>query len=235
MRRQEILVKLAVAAIICVFFCVSAPAHGTSLRASPDSKFEISFSSSVRNTPITGRLLLVITRNNDVEPRLQAGDWDNVVVPLFGIDVNQLRPGVPAVIDSNTPGFPLRHLGDLPAGDYYVQAILNVYTECHRSDGHDLWMHLDQWEGQHFNTSPGNLISGVQRVYLDPRSGFDVLLVLSKISPPIQPPSDTDWVKHIKFRSSLLSKFWGCPIYLGATVLLPKGYAQHPAVHYPVV
>ena len=55
------------------------------------------------------------------------------------------------------------------------------------------------------------------------------------LSDLVPAPSDTDWVKHIKFQSSLLSKFWGCPIYLGATVLLPKGYAQHPGVHYPVV
>lgn len=237
MRRQEIPMKLAVAigVLIGVFSCVASPARGTSLRASADSEFEISFSSSVRSTPITGRLLVVVTRNNNVEPRLQAGDWDNVVVPLFGIDVNQLRPNVPAVIDSNTPGFPLRRLGDLPAGDYYVQAVLNVYTECHRSDGHSVWVHLDQWEGQHFNTSPGNLISAVQRVHLDPATGFDVPLILSKLIPLVPAPSDTDWVKHIKFRSSLLSKFWGCPIYLGATVLLPRGYAQHPHVGYPVI
>ncbi|MBW8713231.1 MAG: enterochelin esterase-like enzyme, partial [Acidobacteria bacterium] len=41
-------------------------------------------------------------------------------------------------------------------------------------------------------------------------------------------------VKRIKFQSAILSKWWGQPIYLGATVLLPKGYDTHPNVRYPV-
>jgi enterochelin esterase-like enzyme len=39
----------------------------------------------------------------------------------------------------------------------------------------------------------------------------------------------------VKFQSKLLSAFWGHPIFLGATVLLPKGYDSHPEVKYPVV
>ena len=41
--------------------------------------------------------------------------------------------------------------------------------------------------------------------------------------PPIQPPADTELVKRIKIQSEILTKWWGHPIYLGATVLLPKG------------
>ena len=36
-------------------------------------------------------------------------------------------------------------------------------------------------------------------------------------------------------KSELLSKFWGYPVYLGATVILPKGYEENPEVRYPVV
>ena len=48
-------------------------------------------------------------------------------------------------------------------------------------------------------------------------------------------PADTEWVKRVKIKSRLLSEFWGQPIHLGATVLLPKGYETHPEVRYPVV
>jgi hypothetical protein len=41
-------------------------------------------------------------------------------------------------------------------------------------------------------------------------------------------------VKRIKIQSAILTKWWGHPIYLGATVLLPKEYDAHPAVRYPV-
>jgi hypothetical protein len=42
-------------------------------------------------------------------------------------------------------------------------------------------------------------------------------------------------VKRVKFQSKLLSQFWGRPIYLGATVLLPRGYSEHPDTFYPVI
>ncbi len=139
------------------------------------------------------------------------------------------------MIGATTLGFPARSLGDIPAGDYYVQALLNVYTEFHRSDGHTIWAHMDQWEGQQFNRSPGNLYSTVEKVHLDPAAGYDVKLNLTETIPPVEIPPDTAWVKHIKIQSKLLSKFWGRPIYLGAVVLLPMGYDSHPASHYPVI
>ena len=58
---------------------------------------------------------------------------------------------------------------------------------------------------------------------------------LTKVIPPVETPNDTKWVKHIKIQSNLLTKFWGQPIYLGATVLLPKGYDSHSSVSYPVL
>jgi len=36
-------------------------------------------------------------------------------------------------------------------------------------------------------------------------------------------------------QSPLRRRFWCRPIYIGATVLLPKGYDQHPGVLYPSV
>src|SRR5437899_2961970 len=51
---------------------------------------------------------------------------------------------------------------------------------------------------------------------------------------PIKVAADTDLVKRIKIQSQVLTKWWGQPIFLGATILLPKDYAQHPEVLYPV-
>ncbi len=42
--------------------------------------------------------------------------------------------------------------------------------------------------------------------------------------PPVEVPADTAFVKRFKIQSPLLTKFWGRPIYLGATVLLPRDY-----------
>ncbi len=199
-----------------------------------DIKFDVSFPDSAHSGTITGRVFVVIAQKESPEPRLQAGGWGDTA-PIFGLDINVLAPGRAAVIDAATPGYPARSLRDIPAGDYYVQAIVNVYTEFHRSDGHTIWAHMDQWEGQHFNRSPGNLYSEVQRVHLDPSAGYDVHLNLTKVIPPVTPPADTEWVKHIKIQSDMLTKFWGHPMYIGAIVLLPRGYDKHPNAHYPVI
>jgi S-formylglutathione hydrolase FrmB len=196
-------------------------------------QFEISFPATVNSGELTGRVYVMITSNDRREPRFQAGGWSNSV-PFFAKDVEKMKPGDSAVIDETVLGYPLQSLQEIPAGDYYVQALINIYTEFRRSDGHVIWAHMDQWEGQSFTRSPGNLYSEVQKVHLDPGRGYTIKLSLDKVIPPVEAPEDTEWVKHIKFQSPLLSEFWGQPIYLGATVLLPKGYDSHPDVEYPV-
>ncbi|MGZ4822567.1 MAG: alpha/beta hydrolase-fold protein, partial [Terriglobales bacterium] len=197
-------------------------------------RFQVSFPAAAHAQPITGRVFVIITRQERREPRLQAGWWFQQT-PIYGADVSQLQPGQPAIIDASTLGYPFKNLKELPAGEYYVQALINLYTEFHRSDGHTLWAHMDQWEGQQFNKSPGNLYSDVQKVRLDPAAGYDIKLEADRVIPPVEVPEDTTYVKRVKFESKLVSRFWGHPMYIGATVLLPKGYAEHPNQRYPVV
>jgi len=154
---------------------------------------------------------------------------------MIAIDVQGLQPGQSATLDSLTLGYPLKSVRELPPGDYHVQALLNIYTRFQRSDGHTIWAHMDQWEGQQFNKSPGNLYSDTGYFHLDPLTGYEIRLSLTHKIPTPLPPGDTPYVKHIKIQSKLLTQFWGQPIYLGATVLLPEGYDAHPSAHYPVL
>ena len=217
---------------LVILFALSTVAYTRAQAA--DQKFEISFPASAHAGPITGRVFVALTRHANPEPRLQVAGWQRST-PIFGVDVDQLKPGDWTQIDGGTLGYPLHSLRELPAGEYYVQAIVNVYTEFHRAKGPAIWAHMDQWEGQHFNRSPGNLYSDVQQVHLDPTAGYVIRLTASKVIPPVEVPADTAWVKHVKIQSKLLSDFWGQPIYLGAVVLLPKGYDSHPNVSYPAV
>jgi hypothetical protein len=201
------------------------------LAESPKLRFKISFPSSTHSEPITGRAFVMISRTNEKEPRLQFG---RTGVPFFGRDIEKVAPGKTASIDETDLGSPVASLREIPAGDYYVQGFINVYSEFRRADGHVVWMHDDQWEGQHFQISPGNLHSPVQRVHLDPAAGYEISLEASNVIPPIEVPPDTRWVKRFKFKSEILTRFWGRPIYLGATLLLPKDY-ETETVHYPVV
>src|SRR5262249_55509672 len=151
-------------------------------------QFDISFTAAVDPGPITGRVLIAISKNDRTEPRFQAGAYAGSV-PFFGVDVSTLKPGDHATVDASSYGFPI-DLDKLPAGEYYVKAVLNVYTEMHRKDGHVIWVHMDQWEGQNWRQSPGNLVSDVVRVHLDPAAGFNVKLLLTRKLPPINMPPD---------------------------------------------
>src|SRR5204862_4483539 len=133
-----------------------------------------------------------------------------------------------------------------PAGDYWVQAFLNVYTTFHRSDGSVVQLHMPCGDGGYFLDSPENLVSDPVRMHLDPASGGTVNLQLGteiKPSDPVPPggtcqqgnPKDSEHVKHVKIRSHLLSSFWGRPIDIAANVLLPQGYDPSGKTHYPII
>jgi len=216
------LVCIAIVVLIQALLCSVARA---------EARFEISYDKAVASGPIAGRVILVIARLERPEPRFQIGPN---TAPIFGVDAESLQPGHPVTIDQNTFGHPVDSLLQLPAGDYYIQAMLNVYTKCQRSDGRTLWVHWDMG-GRFLNVSPGNLYSDVQKVRLDPAVGYKVNLLLNRVIPPADQPKDTKWIKHIQIKSELLSKFWGVPVYLGATVILPKGYDDRTDVRYPVV
>ena len=197
-------------------------------------RVKVTLSPSVASAPVTGRLFVFLTQQATPEPRVQAGSYTGSV-PFFGVDVDQLHPGASAEIDLKTLGFPYTSLADVPAGDYYIQAMIEPYTRFARSDGHVIWVHNDQWEGQRFNQSPGNLTTEVGHIHWDPQNHVTISLTLTQVLPPVTVPPDTKYVKHIKIKSELLSKFWGQPMYLGAVVLLPKGFDEETTRHYPAI
>jgi hypothetical protein len=218
--------------IVILFVCLGS-LLGCGLLEKPESplRFEVSFSADAHSGPVTGRVFVIIASSDRREPRFQVSSYG---VPFFGADVEQLAPGKAAVFDGSVPGYPIERMSDLPAGDYFVQGFVNIYSEFRRADGHTLWMHKDQWEGQRWNRSPGNLYSDVVAVHIDPREKQTISLECAGVVPPVTVPSDTPMVKRIKFQSAILSEFWGQPMYLGAVVLLPKGYDEFTGRSYPV-
>jgi hypothetical protein len=195
-------------------------------------RIAVTVPASVEPNPVDGRVLVILASTNEPEPRFQVGRG-LTSQPIFGIDVDGLRAGQAAILDGDTHGWPVASLREIPAGQYWVQAVLNVYTTFHRADGHTIKAHMDQWEGQHWNRSPGNLYSTPQQVTIG-HEGSVIHISLTQRIPPIAPAQDSKYIRHIKFRSDLLSKWWGHDVYLGAYVLLPPGYDEHPTAHYPI-
>ena len=74
-----------------------------------------------------------------------------------------------------------------------------------------------------------------RKMGIDPASAEPIRISLDQEIPPIPPPEDTKYIKHIKIQSKLLTKFWGRPMHLGACVLLPEGFDEHPEARYPLI
>ena len=197
-------------------------------------RFEISFPAAQSAAPLDGRMLVAISKEEKPEPRFLIDEQEARSQQLFGIDVDALKPGAAAVVDASALGYPVRSLDQLPAGDYYVQAVLNIYETFHRADGRTVKLPPDRGEGQQWNRKPGNLFSKPQKMHVDPSSGV-IRISLTEKMPPVDPPKDTQYVKHLRIQSKLLSDFWGTPMYLGAIVVLPEGFEQHPQAHSPLV
>jgi hypothetical protein len=208
--------------------------------------------------PVKGRLYVVVDRVPEAgavggdpaqeppEPRRQVSVTG---VPFWGMDVRGVEPGSELRLVPGGPGvrgYPLPDLSRLPPGEYRVQALLSSWTTYHRSDGHVLELHRETGEGQNIWISPGNAHSPVQVVRLGPGGPAEVSLSLDHVIPPLQPlregevlelgnPRDRHQTRFVKIRSELLSEFWGRDTYLGANVLLPRGYDTDTHLRYPVL
>jgi hypothetical protein len=207
-----------------------APA-GEQQPAAAGPRIEIAFSKAARAEPVTGMVYVAISRTDRGSPIEQTSPTG---VPLFSQFVEGLAPGASATITAADRGHPIRSLRDLPAGEYWMQPFVNVYTRFPRADGKTVWLHNDQGEGQDWKQSPGNLLADAAKVTFDPTSAAAIRLVANRAIPRIDPPAETDMVKRIRIQSDILTKWWGQPIFLGATVLLPRDYEKHPVVRFPV-
>ena len=196
-------------------------------------KFTINLPAGKDKKPLDGRLLLILSKNPKGEPRFQVGD-DEGTQQIFGIDVDGWIPGTSKSLDASAFGYPVETLSKIKAGTYQVQAVFHLYETFHRKDGHVVKLPMDRGEGQHWNLAPGNPYSQPQSIAYRPTADFKVNLRLDKIIPPIKEPEDSKYVKHIKIQSKLLTEFWGRPMFLGAHILLPEGWDNHPNVKYPL-
>jgi putative esterase len=232
---KRILLPLVRAFALSLALAASA-ALATRAQTAGSLRFVISFPAARSAQPLDGRVLLFISDNGKTEPKSQSDQYRaNSTPPIFGVDVDAMAPGQGVVIDERVAGWPARSLKDIPAGDYYVQALLNRYETFRRADGHTVKMPMDQGEGQHWDIKPGNFYSRPVKMRVDPAGGGEIKISLDQEIPPIAPNVDTAQVKYIRVQNERLTKFWGRPMHLGAIVTLPAGWDTHPGARYPLV
>lgn len=219
--------RLTAAALACALVTACQP------RADAGT-VDVSFPESMSTAALDGRLILVFSQRPEGEPRFHVSDGPDAQ-PVFGVDVEDWMPGQAASFADTVFGFPVGRMEELPEGTYRVQAILNRYQTFQRSDGHTVKLPPDRGEGQQWARKPGNLYSDV--VEYTKGSGVPSLSLSldNQIEELPDPKSlETEWVKFVRIRSELLSDFWGTDMYLGAWVLLPKGFEEHPDARYPL-
>jgi hypothetical protein len=195
--------------------------------------FRIRIAPDLKQNFLDGRLLLLISSNNSKEPRFQISDATNTQM-VFGKDVENWQTGLSQLVSEDAFGYPVERLSNLPEGDYYVQALLHKYETFNLKTGQTVKLPMDRGEGQHWNEAPGNIYSTSLKIRIDPKTSNEISITIDKIIPPIKQPEDTKYIKHIKIQSKLLTEFWGRPMFIGAHILLPEGFDQHPNVKYPL-
>ena len=179
-------------------------------------KFEVGIKPGLVATPQTGRLSVIFARNQRQEPRIALGSTATDAPLVIARDAESLAAGSLSMLDQSCFTFPMTNLAELPAGDYFVQALLDSNRDLRSPK------------------SPGNLYSEVRKMHLDPARGETVKLELTKQISAEELPKETELVKFIKLESPLLSKFYGRPMYLRAGIILPRDYAREPERKYPL-
>lgn len=182
---------------------------------------------------LEGRLLLVLSDNDKTEPRFQVSQGYDAA-QLFGVNVEGYKKGEVRQIDATVLGYPGRSLADVPAGTYYAQAVLHKYDAFKLGNGKTVKLPAARGAGQNWRKEPGNIVSKPVKVDYDPKRPGEIKLALTDVLPEIAQPKDTEFVRHFKFRSPSLSKFWGRDVFINGHVLVPKDFDKHPEARYPL-
>jgi hypothetical protein len=198
--------------------------------------FSVSFPATMSAAPLDGRIVLLVARGTPTdEPRNLVSADEPLKTPfIFGTNVDGMKPGIAVTLDDKAFGWPAAKLSQLVPGDYIVQAVLNRYEAFHLATGKTVKLPPDMGEGQHWGDKPGNLYSKPLKIHVG-TGAQSIALTLDRKIAPIPDKKDTPFIRHIRIRSALLTKFWGRPMYLGAHVLVPSGFDTHTQAHYPLM
>ena len=193
---------------------------------------------SQETQPVSGRLLLFAQQANAAKAdakdgkvtEVDANPFHPTDVAIAAQEVDRLAPGQTIEIDADMRAFP-DAWSKLPAGDYVVQAVLDVHHNYN-----------------YLGRDAGDLISAVQTVHL-PAS--DIPTITLDATVPAQDPwtlpdsapanlREAAKVVHeqaqpIDFVSPTLSQYWGRDIHMYGYVVLPPGYDPASGKRYPTV
>lgn len=164
--------------------------------------------------PVSGRLLIFM-RKDDGKPSDGFGTdfMDPNAVFVSGTEVTNLDPAHPITIDADAESFPST-FSSAPEGNYQIFAL------------------LDRDHSYTYNEiGAGDFYSEV--VIAKMPAGVTSLSLSKSVSDPkIMVPANA---RLVEFESPMLSAFWGRPIKMKASVILPPSYDDAKTRKYPTV
>ena len=195
---------------------VALQAYGQPTQAALNLRFAVDIKPKLLPKPQNGRLYVVLGAATEKEPRWRIGEPNVNAPPTYAVDVKDFGSGDRRVLHRYFLRVPLDAFAKIKPGEYTVQAVFDFNRDL---------------KSPH---APGNLYSLPQKIKVvsNPSSGFRIML--TEAVPPESLPAETESVKYVKMQSSLLSKFYGRPIFLRAGVILPRDYAKEPTRRYPL-
>ncbi len=211
------LTRLTLAALLLAVVPLVAAA-GTQPASTDRLRFTVTITPELAaGGQVSGRLFVFLSKDANAQGVLGPDFMDPSVTYATAIEVRNLVPGAPVAVDPDVLAVPAP-FSKAPAGDYRVQALLDVD-------------HSYGYSGP----GSGDLCSEIAlATALDPSAAEPIALTLSKrLADP--EPASTDSIRLLTFESPALTAFWGRPIAMRAGVLLPPSYATAPKRRYPTL
>ena len=148
------------------------------LAAPPSPRFDVRLLASAQTTPVDGRLIVVVSRNLEGEPRSQVS-WGKDTQQVFAVDVEGCGRARPFASTPPRPGIRSPACASFPPERTTSRRFCTSYETFHRADGQVLKLPMDDGEGQEWSRSPGNLFSKPKQIAFDARSAFPLELTRS--------------------------------------------------------
>ena len=182
--------------------------------AAPPVTFKVTLGAgAASDAPVSGRLLIFMRKSDKPLESISPDFTDPSAVYVAGAEVANLKPGDAITVDAELESFPAA-FSAAPAGAYQVYALLDR-DHSYTYDGPGAGDICSKTIGV---TMPG----GVDGNY--PVRG----IAGQESRNPVECARD-------RFPSPRLTTFWGRPMSIQATVMLPPGYDTSKKKKYPTV
>lgn len=176
-------------------------------------RFKIKADAFVAKQPLSGRLLIFMTNNPKTLETIEPDFTNPEAVYITGMEISNLDANTTIEVNPDVLAFP-RKFSEAPAGEYQVMALLDQnHSYTYNGIGED------------------DLYSEIVKVKMP---SAETVLTLSKQILKTQERPFTN-VKIIEFESPMLTAFWGRPIMMRASVVLPPSYDKDKSQKFPTV